>query len=476
MSTRVRWRNRTVLSSSQAFQSQYRKLLKDRSTGAYADSVRITLPESFDGRSAWKGFIKPVRDQGSCGACWAFASTFALQTRLAICTRGKYNLDLAPAAMVLCNMGSDTEYAMAKKHLENGEPYDFNLPYESVESRRREVEATATIGCEGETLLGAWQYLYRFGVPEEYCFTYDNYKDDDTDLSTHSQGETLKACCDVFGSGYDTCPVTKKPLVLHSAYGYYHIPGVPRSSTATATASSSAAADDESAPPSTDVVESGTEENIRRDIYHWGPVSTGFTVHSDFLDWDGYGVYRWDGKSEEQGGHAVVLMGWGTESDGTKYWIVRNSWGDQWGDAGYFKFLRGENHCSIEENIVVGLPNLFGFRLYLEWPLLYKAEDLVVKALWGVTSSGLKTTSIEAIVTGRNMDTAAVGDMGYVYKPGTWPDVSELIAADIRTIKFRVGGSLLHNNYAKAGVAVAVLTTAGLCVLALVLKGKRRRF
>ena len=45
--------------------------------------------------------------------------------------------------------------------------------------------------------------------------------------------------------------------------------------------------------------------------------------------------------------HAVVFVGWGTES-GTDYWIVRNSWGSDWGEKGYFRIQRGINLCQIE--------------------------------------------------------------------------------------------------------------------------------
>nr|BAN33745.1 cysteine protease a [Symplocarpus renifolius] len=37
--------------------------------------------------------------------------------------------------------------------------------------------------------------------------------------------------------------------------------------------------------------------------------------------------------------HAVVIIGYGTE-DGKDYWLVRNSWGTRWGQAGYIKIKR----------------------------------------------------------------------------------------------------------------------------------------
>ena len=45
--------------------------------------------------------------------------------------------------------------------------------------------------------------------------------------------------------------------------------------------------------------------------------------------------------------HAVVVVGWGN-LNGIDFWIVRNSWGSDWGVSGYINIKRGVNKCGIE--------------------------------------------------------------------------------------------------------------------------------
>jgi cathepsin B len=74
-------------------------------------------------------------------------------------------------------------------------------------------------------------------------------------------------------------------------------------------------------------------------------------VHEDFLTYKS-GVYRHTAGGIV-GAHAIKILGWGVEN-GNKYWLIANSWNEEWGDKGTFKMVRGENHLKIEHSVHAG--------------------------------------------------------------------------------------------------------------------------
>lgn len=93
-------------------------------------------------------------------------------------------------------------------------------------------------------------------------------------------------------------------------------------------------------------------EQIKKIIYNYGPLA----IDVDARAWYKYqtGVMR--NHCAEDVNHAVVLAGYGTEEypDGNvDYWVVRNSWGPDWGEGGYVRLYRGNesNTCGFADNI-----------------------------------------------------------------------------------------------------------------------------
>jgi len=74
-----------------------------------------------------------------------------------------------------------------------------------------------------------------------------------------------------------------------------------------------------------------------------GPLS----VALDATYWSFYSGGIYDSScSSERMNHGVLLVGYGSEN-GTGYWIIKNSWADDWGEKGYLRLIRGKNKCGV---------------------------------------------------------------------------------------------------------------------------------
>nr|P12412.1 RecName: Full=Vignain; AltName: Full=Bean endopeptidase; AltName: Full=Cysteine proteinase; AltName: Full=Sulfhydryl-endopeptidase; Short=SH-EP; Contains: RecName: Full=Vignain-1; Contains: RecName: Full=Vignain-2; Flags: Precursor [Vigna mungo]CAA33753.1 sulfhydryl-pre-endopeptidase (AA -20 to 342) [Vigna mungo]CAA36181.1 sulfhydryl-endopeptidase [Vigna mungo] len=79
------------------------------------------------------------------------------------------------------------------------------------------------------------------------------------------------------------------------------------------------------------------------------PVSVAIDAGGSDFQFYSEGVFTGDCNTDLN--HGVAIVGYGTTVDGTNYWIVRNSWGPEWGEQGYIRMQRNiskkEGLCGI---------------------------------------------------------------------------------------------------------------------------------
>lgn len=207
------------------------------------------LPKSVDYRK--KGMVTPVKNQGSCGSCWAFSSAGALEGQLAKQT-GQL-LDLSPQNLVDC--------------------------------------VTENSGCGGGYMTNAFRYVQmNGGIDSEEAYPYVG---EDQPCRYNSTG--MAAQC----KGYKEIPV-------------------------------------------------GNEHALAVAVWKVGPVSVGVDATLNTFQFYQKGVYYDPNCNKDDINHAVLAVGFGVTIKGKKYWIVKNSWGEDWGNKGYILMARNrDNLCGI---------------------------------------------------------------------------------------------------------------------------------
>jgi len=147
--------------------------------------------------------------------------------------------------------------------------------------------------CSGGYLYYAAQYLETTGTYHEWCYPYQA-----------SNGSCSSACADWRING--------KTFRISDFYG------VSQSATAL------------------------------KEALQYGPVVTTMYLYSDFTLY-GYGVYEYS-TGVFQGGHAVLLTGYVDTPGqyGGGYFIGKNSWGTEWGEAGYFRIGYSQLYNAVQ--------------------------------------------------------------------------------------------------------------------------------
>lgn len=103
-------------------------------------------------------------------------------------------------------------------------------------------------------------------------------------------------------------------------------------------------------------ITSGDETALQQAVATIGPVSIAIDVTEDKFMFYKSGIFVDDecSNQRESLNHGVLVVGYGsnsTDNAGGKsmdYWLVKNSWGESWGESGYIRMARNNNNmCGI---------------------------------------------------------------------------------------------------------------------------------
>lgn len=91
----------------------------------------------------------------------------------------------------------------------------------------------------------------------------------------------------------------------------------------------------------------GNEKVLKKAVARVGPVSVGIDASLSSFQFYSEGVYYDPECNSTDINHAVLVVGYGIEKK-AKHWIVKNSWGEDWGNKGYILMARNkQNACGI---------------------------------------------------------------------------------------------------------------------------------
>ena len=172
----------------------------------------------------------------------------------------------------------------------------------SVELSVQEVINCAGAGsCHGGSKYGVFKYAHEQGIPDQTCQVYE---------AKDKECNDMNRCMD--------CPPDEECHAVKD-YKRYKVG---------------------------DFGNVKGEMDMKAEIFARGPIACFVDVTQEFLDYQGGIFVEHDHTS--MGGHIIEVTGWGETEEGQKYWIARNSWGEYWGEYGWFRIAVGENNLQIE--------------------------------------------------------------------------------------------------------------------------------
>lgn len=252
------------------------------------------IPSDFDARTNWPkcSIISKIRDQSACGSCWAFGSTEAFE---------------------------DSRCAMT------GEDKEFST--EDTAGCCSGLACGMSQGCNGGQPSAALSWMTKTGVVSGGDYP------DAQNATGGCKAYALAPCAHHVPPSpqYPACPTKEYSI---------------KCSKVCDSGSNVTYADDKTKGVKASSLSSVA--GMQTAIMTGGPLAVAFEVYADFPTYRS-GVYR-HLTGSSLGGHAVEMIGWGV-LNGTDYWLIKNSWNEQWGDGGTFKILRGKDECGIEDDV-----------------------------------------------------------------------------------------------------------------------------
>ena len=125
--------------------------------------------------------------------------------------------------------------------------------------------------------------------------------------------------------------------------------------------------------------------------HHTQPTVTAVCCGKYLDQWHLYtsGVFDESTHCAEPLDHSVLVVGYGADDDGTQFWTIKNSWGAEWGEAGFMRLKRNVSDPAGQN----GLATIPGYA--------YKTHDnpAAAAALIGRRGAGAKGGAASAVLS-----------------------------------------------------------------------------